>query len=248
VRENTLPSQSGFPNIRAVILDYGEVLCYPPAPEAIDRMARIFHVNPKDYAELYARSRGPYDRGDVTPADYWSTLAESVGASIDDEVIENLRRWDVEMWSSVNADMLEWADRLRTSGLKTAILSNMETDMVRHMRKTYAWLNNFDCQIFSCEVRLIKPDQAIYRHCLASLGVPASEALFLDDREANVEAARTEGLTAIRFGSVRQLRLELERMNFTILPTVSSGPIVSDDCYRNRDSSSLMPGGEPPAD
>jgi beta-phosphoglucomutase-like phosphatase (HAD superfamily) len=47
-------------------------------------------------------------------------------------------------------------------------------------------------RFFSSEIRKIKPDQEIYRHCLQLLNCTASEALFIDDREANVIAARRE--------------------------------------------------------
>ena len=36
----------------------------------------------------------------------------------------------------------------------------------------------------------MKPTQAIYEHCLAGLGVRPHEALFLDDRSPNIEAAQ----------------------------------------------------------
>jgi FMN phosphatase YigB (HAD superfamily) len=107
----------------------------------------------------------------------------------------------------------------------------MEWDMLKHMRKNFAWLRNFDCQIFSCEARMIKPDHAIYRHCLGFLGVRPSEALFIDDRPANVEAARNVGLTAIQFESSRQLRVELEKTDFAILPAVPLVPnCIGDRC------------------
>lgn len=227
--ERILSTQSGYRNIRAVILDYGEVLCHPPASDAIDRMARIFHVKSEDYPELYARSRGSYDRGDVTAAVYWSKFAESTGVRIDDEIIERLRKWDVEMWSSINLEMVEWANRLHDAGLKTAILSNMETDMVKHVREHFTWLSSFHCQTFSCEAGLIKPDHAIYQYCLRSLEVEPSEALFVDDRKANVDAARAVGITAIQFQSIKQLRQDLEAKDFALLPGFPSNGIVSRD-------------------
>ena len=94
--------------------------------------------------------------------------------------------------------------------------------LLKHVRKNFEWLNNFDHQIFSAEVRLIKPDLAIYQHCLQRLGVQPPEALFVDDRERNVQAARAVGITGIRFQSVEQLRGELEALGFTILPSDSS--------------------------
>jgi len=209
-------------NIRAVILDYGEVLCYRPTSEAIGRMASIFQVEPDLFPERYARSRGLYDRGDLTPTDYWFKFAKDAGVEIDAEVVEKLRNWDVEMWSRIDVGMTEWLANVRSAGLSTALLSNMQLDMIKHVRKNFEWLNNFDHQIFSAEVRLIKPDLAIYQHCLQRLGVQPPEALFVDDRERNVRAARAVGITGIRFQSVEQLRGELEALGFTILPSDSS--------------------------
>jgi putative hydrolase of the HAD superfamily len=220
VSEGRIPKRTPLSNISAVILDYGQVLCQAPRYEAIERMARTLNVSSEDYPEIYARSRGPYDRGDLTPTAYWSRLAETTGARINDETIESLRRWDVEMWSTVNFEMVEWAGQLRAAGLRTAILSNMEWDMVEHMRKNFTWLNRFQHQVFSCEVRLIKPDPAIYKLCLAHLGLPSSEVLFIDDRKANIVAARGLGVRAIQFESSRQLRAELENLDFKVLPEI----------------------------
>lgn len=228
MNEGLAPDPSAVPRIRAVILDYGNVLCNPPATEQMRPMADILHVEAEDFLEFYGRSRGPYDRGDLTPTAYWSNLARSIGVQLSNELIENLRQMDTRMWSSVNPVMVDWAGRLRASGFKTAILSNMEWDMVVYLRTSCSWLDNFDCQTFSCETRSIKPDEAIYRHCLLSLGVPPGEALFIDDRDENVEAARKVGLKAIRFESADQVRATLEKTDFPILPTVARGTNESD--------------------
>jgi putative hydrolase of the HAD superfamily len=224
--ENVISGRGARSLLRAVILDYGNVLCNPPALEEMRGMAEILGVEAEGFLEFYMPSRGPYDRGDLTPAAYWTKVAEGTGVRLNDELIEKLRKQDMEMWSSINLEMVEWAGYLRSVGLKTAILSNMESDMAAHMRKNFRWMSNFDSHTFSCEVRMIKPDEAIYRHCLQSLGVPASETLFVDDREENVEGARRVGLTAIRFESAGQLRDELEKMDFAILPAVPASRIA----------------------
>ena len=83
------------------------------------------------------------------------------------------------------------------------------------------WMQNFAFQTYSSEVRLIKPDPAIYEHTLLGLGVSATEALFVDDREVNIKAARELGIHAIQFRSAAQLRNELEALGFPVLPSVA---------------------------
>ncbi|MGA8731666.1 MAG: HAD-IA family hydrolase, partial [Terracidiphilus sp.] len=58
----------------------------------------------------------------------------------------------------------------------------------------------------------------IYQHCLTALAVEPSEALFIDDRDVNLEQARAAGIRSIRFDSVEQLRRDLHSLGFTILP------------------------------
>jgi putative hydrolase of the HAD superfamily len=114
--------------------------------------------------------------------------------------------------------MLDWVSQLRTAGIKTGLLSNMPWDLVTHVRRDFRWLQNFTFKTFSAEVGLIKPDAAIYQHTLAGLGVAGPEALFVDDRQNNIEAARALGMHAIQFRSVAELKNELEALGFPILP------------------------------
>jgi putative hydrolase of the HAD superfamily len=206
------------PKLRAVILDYGEVLCFLPTPNAIARMARIFRINPQSFLPIYTASRGPYDRGDLLPEEYWHAFASQAGVMLSGDLIEELRRWDVEMWSRTNDPMIRWLKNLRSAGLKTAILSNMPSDMVIHVRRNFPWMKDFYHQIFSAEVRRSKPEPAIYEHSLHALNVPASEILFVDDRDANLEQARASGMRGIRFQSVQQLRDDLQALGFHVLP------------------------------
>jgi putative hydrolase of the HAD superfamily len=215
---NTDTSASKPPAIRAVILDYGEVLCHLPSTETIERLASIFQMDPRTFLPIYLETRAPYDRGDLLPGEYWRKFAAQAGVEIAADTIEQARQLDLELWSHVNDAMILWVQQLHAAGFKTAILSNMPTDMATHMRENFAWFSHFDQQIFSGEVRSVKPEPEIYRHCIEVLGVQPSEALFIDDREVNLDQARAAGIRGIRFQSVEQLRKELQALGFTILP------------------------------
>jgi putative hydrolase of the HAD superfamily len=200
---------------RALILDYGEVLCSRPAPGMIEKMAALAGMEAGTFVSRYLEERDPYDRGDLHPADYWRKVVS--GAAVE-EVVDTLRRWDVEMWSEIDTRMTGWIRRLRAAGFKTALLSNMHPDMAAHARRSFDWLRDLDGVTLSCEVRLIKPDRAIYECALDGLGLSPGEALFVDDRDVNVCAARDAGLAALRFQSVDSLRNDLWSMGFPVLP------------------------------
>ena len=207
-----------LPEILAVILDYGEVLCHLPSTETIERLAAMFQMDPRTFLPTYLQTRAPYDRGDLLPSEYWQNFAMQAGVKISADAIEQARQLDLELWSDLNDAMILWVQQLHAAGFKTAILSNMPADMATHMRRNFAWLSHFDHHIFSGEVRSVKPEPAIYQHCIDALGVRPSEALFIDDREINLEQARAVGIHTIRFQSVDQLRADLQALEFTILP------------------------------
>ncbi|MGB7603419.1 MAG: HAD family phosphatase [Candidatus Sulfotelmatobacter sp.] len=204
--------------INAVILDYGEVLCHRPSEEEFRRLIQPFGVDENLFAALWDKNRPAFDRGDLTPETYWSMLAEDAGATIDATQLKQVCELDLQMWGNANEEMVGWLRRLRSGGIKTALLSNIHPSMIAYVKKKFDWLELFDFTTFSAQVRLIKPDRAIYEHTLRGLGVRAEEALFVDDREINVRAAREVGIKAVRFRSVRQLREDLEGMGFAILP------------------------------
>jgi putative hydrolase of the HAD superfamily len=206
--------------INAVVLDYGEVLCHRASDEEFDRLARVFGAEGNSFRPTWEKNRGAFDRGDLTAEAYWTALAEDSGIGIDAEQLEQVYKWDIEMWANVNAQMVAWLGQLRRGGIKTGLLSNMHPAMIDYMRENFDWLDLFDFRTFSAEVRLIKPDAAIYEHTLRGLGVKPEETLFVDDREINVQAARDLGICAVRFRSVEDLRKDLDAMGFSILPVV----------------------------
>jgi putative hydrolase of the HAD superfamily len=221
--ESTLPelkadrSGSSAP-MRAVILDYGEVISQPADPAAIVGMAELFEISEERFREFYASQRIEYDRGALDASQYWTGIAKAAGMELSVAQIAQLRQADVSMWSRLNPSVLQWVDELRAAGFKTAVLSNMHHDMVQHLRENGEWTRRFDCRALSSAIRMAKPDAAIFEHCLERLQVSAHEALFVDDRERNVQAAQKLGMTGIVAATPADLRLQLEAIGFAPLP------------------------------
>lgn len=203
--------------IRAVILDYDLVLSRAPREELVERMATSFGVDHHTFWRLYEQNRGPLDKGELTPAAYWKSLARDAGRKVDAFTIERLQDLDIDMWDTVEEPLLEWVQTLQANGYKTALLANSHPRFVAHLRKNRAWLRLFDVCVFSSEVHLIKPDPAIFRYTLEKLGVDPDGVLFIDDRFSNVSVARTQGIESMRFTTLVQLNKQLEEAGFSHL-------------------------------
>jgi putative hydrolase of the HAD superfamily len=209
--------------IRAVILDYGDVISLPPDPAIITEMAGLFKIPEKRFREIYGSFRHAYDRGSLSAHEYWTSIGEEARVNLTASDIARLREADVRMWGRLNAAILRWADRLHASGMKTAVLSNMHDDMVQHVRKNGEWTRRFDCLTLSSALHMAKPEREIFEHCLKSLNVEAGEALFIDDREANVEAAKAIGIRGILAPTPARLLENLRAIGFAPLPEETQG-------------------------
>jgi putative hydrolase of the HAD superfamily len=89
-------------------------------------------------------------------------------------------------------------------------LSNMPLPYARTLEKNNAFLQWFDGGIFSGDVKVIKPDPAIYQLLQTRYQLEPAQTVFIDDLIGNVKAARELGWHGIHFESASQLQQQLE--------------------------------------
>jgi len=192
----------------AVIFDYGNVLSAPQGPAEVKTMASILNVSADHFHQAYWRFRLSYDEAELDDAGYWHEVARQLSRSLSGQQIASLVEVDGRSWSYPDPVLPQWAREVRAAGIKTALLSNMPTSVRDHILRC-DWLPRFDQQIFSCDLRVAKPAEEIFRHCLKGLDVDPQEVLFLDDRPENVQAAETLGLHGIVCTTANQAALEI---------------------------------------
>jgi len=195
--------------LRAVVFDYGMVLSGPPDPAAHAELVRITGLPVAEFESRYWRDRHPYDEGKLTGLEFWQKYNHDAALGLSQAAIEELNRWDGLMWTTQNEAMLGWAERLKASGILTAILSNMGDNVHASIERRFTWPSRFDVRVWSFQHLMAKPEPAIYRLTLEQLGTRGEETLFLDDRELNVKAAETLGMQGIQFSTIENLRMEL---------------------------------------
>jgi putative hydrolase of the HAD superfamily len=185
------------------------VLTGPQDPQAHEALLRITGLTLQQFEPLYWADRHAYDEGKLTGIAFWRKFLRDAGLPERPGTVAELNLWDARMWTTENPAMLAWQQRLKERGLLTAILSNMGDNVLDNMKREFDWLSRFDVLVWSYQLRMAKPDPAIYRHVLAELGTQPAETLFIDDRAVNVQAALALGFQAIEFSSVEKLRADL---------------------------------------
>jgi putative hydrolase of the HAD superfamily len=195
--------------LRAVVFDYGMVLTGPQEPEAYAMLLRLTGLPADRFESLYWLDRHAYDEGKFTGLQFWQKLLRDSGIADQDGLLEKLNLWDARMWTTQNPAMVAWQFELKQRGIKTAILSNMGDNVLANMERTFDWLQRFDVLVWSYQLLMAKPEPAIYLHTLRELGVEPGEALFIDDRAVNIEAAQALGMRGIVFSTVDRLREDL---------------------------------------
>jgi 2-haloacid dehalogenase len=101
---------------------------------------------------------------------------------------------------------------LKRAGYPLYALSNWSAETFPRVRPRYDFFDLFDKIILSGEVKLLKPDPAIFNLTLQTINRTARECLLIDDSEANLVSARKMGFHVLHFNSAEKLRMELKRL------------------------------------
>jgi putative hydrolase of the HAD superfamily len=101
---------------------------------------------------------------------------------------------------------------------RLAVINNESRELNAYRIDRFALRDCFSLFFSSCFVRVRKPDASIYRLALDVTQTRPDEALLVDDRAINIEAARRLGMQAIRFRDVDQLRSCLADLGVPVPP------------------------------
>ncbi len=197
--------------LRALILDFGEVLTGPQPRQIIEGMASMARLPVEEFLSRYWRHRKAYDCG-LTGPEYWSRVVEG-NEDVPPSLLSELIEMDALSWSDYRETVWDIAAEFRARGNRVAMLSNGVADIICRVRAERRLNELFDAVIVSCEIGQCKPEPEIYRMCINRLGVPADVTLFVDDRVENLAAAENVGLRTFHFTgdqSVDALRTTLD--------------------------------------
>lgn len=90
----------------------------------------------------------------------------------------------------LNQETVEIIKQLQKKKIKLGLLSNFPSSWIYKLLKKYDLERYFNKVIISSEVGMIKPHADIFQEALRQLGALPSEAIFIDDREINVNGSK----------------------------------------------------------
>lgn len=148
---------------------------------------------------------------------YWDMLDEGSITTKEaiDKFIEAIPQYEKEVklfWKNPDGFVQEYAfaaplvKELQDRGYRVYLLSNYPLDMYKLHWPNFEFFKLVDGYVVSAPEKMKKPDKAIYELLCARYGLTASECIFIDDRQENVDAAIAVGMESVLFTGYDTLR------------------------------------------
>lgn len=113
-------------------------------------------------------------------------------------------------------EMLDWLRALAATGkYRLFTLNNESRELHEYRVRAFKLDQIFRAFLTSCYLGQAKPDEDIYLNALGIAGCPSEQAIFIDDRDLNVEPAIALGLNAVQYTGLDPLREFLKDFGVT---------------------------------
>jgi len=187
--------------IRGIIWDFAGVLLHTMRGTFNSMMAERLEVPLEDVNRVMSSPENDqWDLGEIDDNAFFDYIIREIGLPTEKKaVLANFVRDDFY----VDQGLIEEIHQLRENYI-TVLLTNFPAHLNELLETGWDVEVAFDHIIASCDVKLLKPDKRIYRLALDAIGCKPKEAVFIDDREENVAAARKMGMEGILFKSKMQ--------------------------------------------
>lgn len=205
--------------IRAIISDFGGVLTVPltngfeefhsQSGIGLDALGAAMHEGSADLDGAHPLFE--LECGRISEERFIAILKQRLGSELGSQ--PQLDRFKEIFFSALapNDEVIALMVALRSRGYRMAMLTNNVIEWEPLWRSKLDVEAIFETVVDSGFVGIRKPDPAIYELTVERLeDVSAEECLFVDDMDANCEAAREAGMEAVHFVDNRQAIAEIE--------------------------------------
>ena len=142
---------------------------------------------PPERLKEFDDTRQAADYGYLTRDEYARRIGHIVG--MDPQRV----RAAIDQQHTRNEALISYVKMLKRT-YKTALLSNVGSEVIEHIFSEREMRTLFDTAVLSYQVGIVKPDRQIYTLTAMQLGVIPKECLMVDDREEFCKGAEQVGM------------------------------------------------------
>lgn len=175
----------GYSKMKAIVLDMYGVIVKQTGDDFVPYVQQTF---PNLSEEEICTSWFKADIGEMTSIEVW----KAIGFQGDLEKIEEEYLDTIEL-SDGFSDFIEQVK----NKYKLAIISNDSSRWSKYLREKFDINRYFDVISISGDLKIQKPDERIFLYTIEKLGVNAEDCIYVDDRTANLDAAKKVGMNSI---------------------------------------------------
>lgn len=183
-------------SIRAVIFDVGGVLSRRDDLTVVGRWADRLGLSIDELTDAIFENEVSRraNVGQATTEEVWQFVGQRFGLSAADTQTLSVEFWHGGAWDAALLDFIRTLRPARKTGVISNAWPTLRTAIGDYVNGTL-----FDAIVVSGEEGIEKPDPRIYRRALARLNVAPTQAVFVDDRQENVEGACRLGIHGLLF-------------------------------------------------
>lgn len=188
---------------KGIIFDFFGVFCTDATREWL-----IKQPGYESKMEQFARYSDMNDIGDISNQQFFELMAKLFNLS-PIEVEDGINSEVVINWNFINY--------VRTIKDKyhTIILSNAVDEEEMPLIYENNFHDLFDNVLLSGNIGMIKPSLEAFKYALEILGLAADEAIMIDDRKVNIDAAEKCGIKGILFKDTDEVIAELKTLGIS---------------------------------
>lgn len=185
--------------IKNLLFDLGGVIMEIRRQNCIEAFHKLGMKNPEEFLGEYVQA-GPFmgiENGSMTPDDFHNTLRPYLRPGVTDaEIDEAFNKFLI----GIPEYRLDELKKLKKAGFGIYMLSN--TNPIMWHSKIAAEFRKqgldgpesyFDGIVTSFRAKVMKPQKGIFDYAQEQLGIRPEETIFLDDSQANLDAASKLG-------------------------------------------------------
>ena len=192
--------------IRHIIFDLGNVLIDIHPEQTMAELAQHcltpIHILKKLFlSPLHLR----FMKGEMSAQDFFLEIGKRYRCNLSYD--EFIAIW-FQLIGNLKTGMGELLKEL-SQYFTLSLCSNTDPLHWQYVRNTYPVMSIFQHNFLSFELKMLKPDEDIFRYVLKVLATPASECVFIDDTIANIDTAKRLGFRTIHASTVAEIREQL---------------------------------------